>query len=266
MNEMQFKLLEMFKWLDRFLRSNQIPYYVIGGTMLGAVRHHGFIPWDDDIDIAVPRNEYEKLIHLLKEKTEHYIIESATTRKKGFIYNFAKFYDTNTSMTELARHNVKRGLFIDVFPLDGIGNNIDEALMNYKRIDNYNMLLAMKCCKYRSDRAWWKNILLFFGRMLPVSVDWLLDRIDLECKKHSFENCNYVGNLVSTYRSREIMKKEFFGTPTEYQFEDITVFGPEKYEEYLSQLFHDWRQIPPENQRHPAHDFIDLDYNTPYLT
>ena len=97
MNEMQFKLLEMFKWLDRFLRSNQIPYYVIGGTMLGAVRHHGFIPWDDDIDIAVPRNEYEKLIHLLKEKTEHYIIESATTRKKGFIYNFANILSIGNS-------------------------------------------------------------------------------------------------------------------------------------------------------------------------
>lgn len=76
LNPLQQKLLGMLTWLIKYIDDNNIRYYIIGGTMLGAVRHEGFIPWDDDIDSAVPRNDYERLIDLLKSPVDHYVIES----------------------------------------------------------------------------------------------------------------------------------------------------------------------------------------------
>ena len=157
-NRLQEKLLEMFTWLVDFMSKNNLRYYMIGGTMLGAVRHQGFIPWDDDIDIAMPRSDYEKLIALLKDPVDHYLIETPRSLEKDYVYGYAKLYDMNTTMTEKKRKNITRGIYIDIFPLDGIGNTLDESYKNYKKIDRLHMLLAMKECAYRRGRKWWKNM------------------------------------------------------------------------------------------------------------
>lgn len=266
LNPLQTKLLEMFKWLTEFLHENQLRYYVLGGTFLGAVRHKGFIPWDDDIDIGMPRKDYEKLIQLLEKPIDHYVVESPKGTAKDYLYGMAKLYDMNTSMTEVTRNGMKRGVYIDIFPLDGIGNSMEEGLKNYKKVDRLNMLHAMVTCAYRKDRKWWKNCAVFIGRLLPVSPKKLAVKLDKLCAEHDFDNYSYVGNLMSTYRSREIMPKEFWGTPTLYKFEDLSVYGPEKYDEWLTKIFGNWRKLPPENKRHSAHDFVDLDFDKPYLT
>lgn len=265
MNPLQIKLLEMFNWLTDFLHKNNLRYYLIGGTMLGAVRHEGFIPWDDDIDIGMPRDDYERLIKLLEKPIEHYYIESPYGNAKDYLYGIAKFYDMNTSMTELTRKGIKRGVFIDIFPLDGIGNKEDEAIRNYKKIDRTNMLLAMLTCAYRKDRKWWKNCAVFIGRLIPVSAKNCARKLDKLCSEHNFDQFTWVGNLMSTYRSRELMPKEIFGTPTLYNFEGLHVYGPEKYDEYLTQIYGNWRKLPPEDKRHSAHDFSELDLEKSFM-
>lgn len=264
MNDLQRKLFEMFSWLTSFINKNGLRYYVVGGTMLGAVRHEGFIPWDDDIDIGMPRNDYEKLLELLKEPVDHYVIESPKSDAKDFLYSFAKFYDMNTTMTEHVRRKVVRGVYIDIFPLDGIGETYEQSLKNYKKIDRMNMFLAMKVCKYRKERKWWKNFAIFLGRLIPSNVKKLTRKLDATCAKIDFDKSKYVGELMSTYRHKEIMPREIFGKPTLYKFEGITVYGPEKADEYLTKLYRDWRKLPPEDKRRSAHDFIDLDLNKSY--
>ena len=86
MNQLQSKLLEMLTWLSKYLEEHNIRYYVVAGTFLGAVRHEGFIPWDDDVDIAVPRADYQRLLELLKEPVDHYVIESPYGGAPDFIY------------------------------------------------------------------------------------------------------------------------------------------------------------------------------------
>ena len=265
LNPLQQKLLEMFSWLTKYLHENNLRYYMIGGTMLGAARHQGIIPWDDDIDIGMPRSDYEKLLGLLEKPVDHYVVESPRTTGRDYPYGIAKLYDINTSMTELARKNVKKGVYIDIFPLDGIGNTLEEAQENYKRIDRANVLLAMKISTYRKERKWWKNFAVFTGGFLPVSAKRLSLKLDRLCAALDFDACAYVGNLQSTYRSREILPKELFGSPTFYQFEGIMAYGPEKYDEYLTALYKDWRKLPPEDKRHSAHDFIDLDLQRSYM-
>ena len=147
MNEFQGKLLEMLTWLHEFLQKNHLNYYVIGGTMLGAVRHQGFIPWDDDADIAMPRKDYEKLIDLLKDPVDHYVVESVHSPAKDYSYLIAKLYDTNTTLIDASKTLPKRGLFIDIFPLDGIGETKEDGVKNYKKIKRMCHLHAVKVCR-----------------------------------------------------------------------------------------------------------------------
>ena len=262
MNELQSKLLEIFKWLVKFLDDNHIRYYMIGGTMLGAIRHKGFIPWDDDVDIAVPRSDFNKIIELFKDgPIDHYVFEYPSNDDPEFLYPFGKVYDANTTMIEHLKKDVVRGVYIDIFPLDGIGNTLEEAQKNYKKLDRKNMLLAMKISRARKGRKWWKNVATYVGSLIPVNRKKLIKSIDKLCTSRDFDKYNYVGNLVSTYRAREIMERSIFGKPTTYEFEGVIATGPEKYDEYLSTLFRNWRELPPEDKRVSAHDFIYLDLN-----
>lgn len=265
MNQLQSKLLEMLTWLSKYLEEHNIRYYVVAGTFLGTVRHEGFIPWDDDVDIAVPRADYQRLLELLKEPVDHYVIESPYGGAPDFIYNFAKFYDTNTTMTEIARKNVTRGVYIDVFPLDGIGDTSEESYRNYKKIDICNMLLTMKISTYRKGRKWWKNVAVACGALLPFNAGKMALKLDKLSAERDYDKCNYVGVLATNARKNEIMPREYYGKPTPYKFENITVYGPEKAEEYLTRLFGDWRQLPPENERGGGHFFTDIDMNRSYL-
>ena len=265
LNPLQKKLLEMFAWLTAFMEKNNIRYYAMGGTALGAARHQGFIPWDDDIDICLPRKDYYKLISLLRDPIDHYIIETADNGAKDFNYNFAKFYDTNTSMTEELRYNITRGVYIDIFPLDGLGNTMEEALSTYKKIDRMNIVLAMITSTFRSDRNILKNVAVFIGRLIPICPKWLIRKIQSECSKKDFDDYKYVTNCMSTYRFKEILDKSILGNPTVYKFEDIYIKGPEKMDVYLSSIYNDWRALLPLGKRHSAHDFKGLNLDKSYM-
>ena len=116
--ELKETLIAMMQWFHQFCIDNDIRYYVVDGTMLGAARHQGFIPWDDDIDVGVPRRDYEKLASILNEKTEgRYVLETPDSPAKEFIYTYSKLYDTTTTLVEHARKDIRRGVFIDIFPL-----------------------------------------------------------------------------------------------------------------------------------------------------
>ena len=268
MTSLQRKLLEMMTWLDKYLREQSLTYYVFNGTLLGAARHKGFIPWDDDLDIAMPRSDYAKLCESLKEPMEHYVVESTTSDAEDFVYTFAKLYDTSTSMTELLRKRICRGVYIDIFPLDGIGNNYKESVKNYKAIDRRNAFLMTRVCAYRKDRKWYKNLALIVSRCIPsflVNEKQMAIDIDKISQKYSYDDCKYVSYTTSVYRERDIHKRELFGKPIELQFENIKVLAPKHYDEILTDTYGDWRQLPPIEKRKTAHDFIDLDLNKSYL-
>ena len=261
MNKMQAKLFEMFKWLVNYLDNHNLKYYAIGGTFLGAIRHGGFIPWDDDIDIAMPRDDYNLLISSFDNDKYDYLIEAPSRCEKDYVYSFCKFYDKNTTLFEDVKKPVKRGIYIDIFPLDGIGNCLKESYKYYKKIDTQRMLLAMKVCKPRKRRKFLKNVASILGIFLPFSPNSKIKIIDRLCQKYSFETSLYVGNLMSTYRKKEIIEKSTFGNPTIYSFEGLYIFGPEKFDEYLTNLFGDWRKLPDEKNRVSEHEYKNIDFN-----
>ena len=270
MNEMQIMMLEMIKWFHSFCQRNNIRYYMVGGTMLGAVRHKGFIPWDDDIDVGIPRKDYERL---LKNKNQwlcgekKYYIESYLDGNKDFEFRYAKVYDTQTTLIENCRCQTKRGIFIDVFPLDGIGNNHEEALNNYKSIQKYDQFLLTRTCKVKKNRKLTKNLAIIASRMIPsfiIDNKKIIAKINAMCSVRDYDTSKFVGNLVGRWGFKEIMPREFLGDPTLYKFEDAEFYGPERYDDYLKNLYNNWRQLPPLDKQKSNHNFLFLDLHKSY--
>ena len=268
LSPVQEKLLEMLGWFHGYCRENGLSYYIVGGSMLGAIRHGGFIPWDDDIDVVLPRPDYNRLLSLFKEKNDHYFLESPYTGNRDFYYTYAKLYDTNTTLTERTRRNCRRGLYIDVFPLDGVGANEAEMETNFAKVDRLNMFLMTRTCAITKDRSFYKNASIVLSRLIPsfiINDHDLVIKVDKTASSFEYEKSKYVANLMGSYRKKEVMEKRIFGKPTEYKFENIVVNGVENYEEFLTHIYGDWRKLPPVEKRKTAHEYIEIDLNKPYM-
>ena len=270
LNETQAVMLDMLKWFHSFCEKQHISYYIVGGTMLGAIRHKGFIPWDDDIDVGIPRKDFDRLINnknaFLKGE-ERYTIESFLDGNKDFEYPYAKVYDTYTTLVENCRQKTKRGVYIDVFPLDGIGSDYADSMQNYSPINKQLNFLMTRICEIRKSRSFLKNTAIVLSQLIPdfiLSNHKLIMKINNMCSARDFDTTPYVGNLVGNWGKKEIMPRDFFGKPTLYQFEDTEVFGPENYDNYLRNVYNNWQQLPPPEKQKSHHDFLHLDLNKSY--
>ncbi|MBQ7232387.1 MAG: LicD family protein [Bacillales bacterium] len=269
MEDLKVKLVEMFQWFHDFCQENDLRYYALGGTMLGAARHQGFIPWDDDIDVGMPRSDYEKLKLLLaNQDNKHYVLEAPEFNTKDYYYPFSKLYDTTTTLIENTRFKIKRGIYLDIFPLDGIGNTLEESRTNFSKVKKQYNLLLTRVTGIRKGRKWYKNLAVILVRMIPnfiLNNKKILKKLIESGKKYSFDDCEWCGNLFGAWGFREVMPKEIMGEPKLYQFENIMIFGAADADKYLSNLYGDWTKLPPEEKRVTHHDYILCDLSKSYL-
>lgn len=269
LSHIQEKLLLMLEWFHCYCAENSISYYIAGGTMIGAMRHSGFIPWDDDIDVVIPRPEYNRLIEMMDNKPINgYLFESPYTGNSDYLFPYSKLYDTSTTLIEKSHIVCKRGLYIDIFPLDGLGDEFTLAKKNFTAYDKKHMFLKTRSCSIRKERSFYKNASIIVSRMIPgflFNDKKYSIQIDEIAQKIAPYESTYVANLMGTYRFKEIVKHTLFGKPTLYKFENIEVFGPEKYDDYLSSIYGNWRELPPEEKRKTTHDYIELNLEKAYL-
>lgn len=269
LTELQTRLLPMLEWYHKFCVENGLRYYLLGGTMLGAARHNGFIPWDDDIDVGMPRKDYEKFLKLTKNKAfGSYIVEGIDTNASDFFYGYSKIYDVTTTLVENTRYQIKRGIYIDLFPLDGVSDNKEEINDFYRPILNKIRLLSARTCGIRKSRKWYKNLSIRLARIIPNKLfddKKLMYSIDLMCKKNDYDNCKYIGNLYGAWGAREIVERSIMGEPTIYEFEGLDVYGPIDHNAYLTSLYGNWRQLPPKEKQVTHHDFVMCDLHKGYL-
>lgn len=163
---------------------------------------------------------------------------------------------------------VVRGVGIDIFPLDGIGDTEEEAQKNFKRIGFLTDVLTSRVVAVRDGRKWYKNLAVRLFQAIPrfmINEKKLMKKISLLCQERAFDDCEYVGGLVTTYRAKEIMPRSYYGEPALYQFENIKVYGVRDYDRYLTHLYGDWRKLPPVDQRHTAHLQLSVDLDHSYL-
>lgn len=241
-------LLDLGKEFHRICTRHDIPYYMLGGTMLGAVRHKGFIPWDDDMDFGVPRKYFEKLKEILMKELpgDKYSVLNIQN-SNALLMDIIKIQDKRTLMHELYKENIsdELGINIDVFPLD---NSIAKDTVKQKMID---ALMSLQMYRFLSvkSRPFLKKIVAICIKVLfsPFSKGTIINFIN----KHLIsDNGEYVANYYGAWGSRETVKSEIMGTPMLYPFEDTQLYGVAKPNEYLRSLYGDYMQLPPENKRH----------------
>lgn len=253
--------LNLLIQIDEICREQGFRYSLIGGTLLGAVRHQGFIPWDDDIDIAMPRPDYERFLTYCHDNCPQFLtICNRYEPKYGYL--FAKICDANTVMIEknLNKNDIQLGVYVDIFPLDGLGENQKEALKIFSRTEFQRELLVASNWKryFRSKtHAWYYEPIRLGFFLLSRFVNFRKQILSIEkrCLRHNFDQSEFCGALCGVYRKREVMPRNVYAEYIELQFEGKNFLALKDYDYYLSHIYGDYMKLPPEEQRVTHHMF-----------
>lgn len=257
--ELQPKALEILKVFIEVAEKLNLTYYLVEGTLLGAVRHKGFIPWDDDIDVGMPRADYEKFLSKAPDLLPKNFFLQTFKSDPGYPQNFAKIRNNNTTFLEssLKNKNINQGLFLDIFPIDGCS-------LEFKNSSKFK--LTQLICNLRISYAYGKKYSPLKVRLVrPLSLIFYPTlKSALTAKERLYTatpNENLVTNYHSLWGDKEIMPASWYGNGTVLEFEGIKVNCPKEYDKWLTQVYGDYMKLPPEEKRVTHHDtdIIDLE-------
>lgn len=259
MTEIQSKILNLFKFVVSFLEQHDLNYIASSGTVIGAVRHNGFIPWDDDIDIYMWREDYNKLLSLKDElKKQNKDIVSIYT-DDGYYLPFAKIIDLNTTLLEQTQMPFIMGNFIDIFPLDKFSLT-DRKITSVQKKKKWLFHLyqatlvkepVFKVFKYVSQKQY-KDAFRVGAHLFYRNKKRMLNKfLTFERKYYSSSGNKCVSGYHSTGK---IFKSDWFENVIKVPFEDMEITIPVDYDEYLSLLFGDWRTPPAPEKRISNHE------------
>ena len=251
--ELQNIQLDILKEVHNFCVASHLRYSLSSGTLIGAIRHDGFIPWDDDIDIMMPRPDYEAFI----QNFHHDYLEVMDYSKdSNYPFTYGKVYDRRTILKEKASKTWENSVYIDVFVIDGLGEDLQKAQAHYRQIRKIRDILTVKIVQLSSNRNFIRNLELMVLKVLISCLPYhsIQKRIIKMMKKFNFENSEYAGNLNFGNENR-IFKRSMYESLTTHKFEDASFFILKDYETYLSKVYGDYMQLPPEEKRVTHHAF-----------
>lgn len=256
LTDIHYTLSQMALVFHDICHDNRIPYYMLGGTMLGAVRHKGFIPWDDDMDFGIPREHYQRFLEICQKDLPDHIKLLYYDNSDYAILGFAKLSDSRTVVKEEFAPITDEvlGINIDVFPLDHA--NGKRSIFS----KNIFIRLAFKLQKLLffnpQNRPTGKRILAkltqFVCRLDKKTIPGWLDRH--LSKVSNSKELNMYANYFGAWGLKELVSKDVFGTPTLYEFEGTKLYGVQNADAYLKSLYGDYHIIPDESKRH-VHSF-----------
>lgn len=259
LSEHQLFLLRVFKAFDAFCSENGIQYFAWCGTLIGAIRHEGFIPWDDDIDVAMKREDYDRFINLRNQVGKNYRI--ACYQDGESPYPFAKFYSTDGTVWEYPQFSFIIGPWIDVFPLD----KCKDGKKDIKALELFHGAMW----KYRKAVAYspWSEICqdLFRGNLKAFAIKLVKklryspfkERYIKQVKMAENKLRSLTGNEYGDYSLplvNEVFLSEWLRGALRVPFEDTTILVPEDYDNVLSKKFGDYMKLPPVEKR-KGHNF-----------
>lgn len=253
LREIQERELEMLKLFINICEQNGLRYYMAGGTLLGAVRHKGFIPWDDDIDVLMPRPDYMRLQKLAASRLLPPAYKFHSWELGNLNDPMCKIFDTNTFVDKkYHRDRYDKYLWIDIFPMDGLPEDEREVQMIYRKVLRARRLLKFMKAREGAGSSRFRALikpllkpfaLLFFGKKRTVKY---IERI---AQKYSFEESRYVGGIVYGYGPQEKCDREAYVDGVEMIFEGCRVMAPGCFDYYLTSLFGDYMKLPSEDKR-----------------
>lgn len=242
--------LDILQKVADFCDKNGLRYFLCGGTLIGAIRHKGYIPWDDDIDIAMPRPDYDQFIRTFNQPDSYYQV-SSLANDPLYALPYAKVYDNRTILRQLQYPGDKFGVNIDVFPADGV----KDAAQIYKIMRLRKYLNTKRANYYKRTLS--KIIINTFGKILlfPFSARKIASWIDNETRKCAFGSVPKAGVIANPYGPCEMVDKSVFDSDVYQEFEGRKFRVPIGFDTWLRSIYGDYMQLPPEEHRVPHHTF-----------
>lgn len=257
--EIQQIALQILLYLDGVCREHNLKYFMVDGTLLGAVRHQGFIPWDDDIDIWMPREDYDRLTKLLEANPKGRYRMLNIDTADWYRYGYGKVIDTQTLLREDTGYSGDMGIFVDVFPYDGLPGETEEAYAPFvKKCQYLESQRGSACCtwkRYIGDRKATPSKWLKWSFRKLYGARRILKKLDRVCRTYSPKDAKMVGCICDGYRLRDMMPAEVVKETTELCFEGHMLKAPAGYLQYLEKLYGDYQKLPPKEQQVTHHGF-----------
>ncbi len=261
--------LDILIYLDKICKENSIKYYLSSGTLLGAVKYKGYIPWDDDIDVILLRDDYTKLVNVLKNSNDRYKLLSIYNCK-DYYYPFAKLVDSKTILIENSKKIKGMGVYIDIVPMDGYkDSNILKHIFDIRIIHNLTVRrFRIKNCirgnfdymKFRNKKVKHKGIKDFIYAFvdyitLPLGYNFWAKVLDKKVSSIDISKCDYVGVRVGSFGIKEsFLKKEIIEQEL-YEFEGLKFTSFKNYDLYLTNKYGNYKKEPNEEQKVSHHQY-----------
>lgn len=263
MKEIQSGSFEILRAVSKICDDQGLTYYLAYGTLIGAIRHKGFIPWDDDIDIWMPREDYKKLIDYFvenKEETFPYELFSVYNNK-DYPYEISRISDSRYVLEVDNEAPYGIGLFIDIYPLDGVGNNEEEYTKLKNKASKYSSLCFLSTrLKFEkgSTKGRIKSAIklpAFLYSKLMGKKYWI-NKLETMANESDYQSSAYIGALVWGHDGiKAIFPKEWFSETSAVEFEGIMFKAPKEYDKILSRLYGDYMKLPSEKNQIPHHNY-----------
>lgn len=253
--DIQLSCLEVLKAFDALCRKQQLTYFLSGGTLLGAIRHRGFIPWDDDVDVMMPRRDYQRLMELAAQRSGGRLdgrwgFYSLDTRS-DYGRPWARMTDESTRRTGAALFSSDTsGTYIDIFPIDGMPEGKLATKLFFRRIRLHDMLWRTAMRQSVGEKERMQAIKKLAAALLrPIGPNPFARRMNRIAMGQSYEGRFRGVSMITHYGMRERMPAEVFDHAVEVDFEGLRLPAPCGYDAYLTRLYGDYMQLPPEHRR-----------------
>ena len=269
LRRLQMAELENMRVFSDICKKNGLRFFLIGGTMLGAIRHHGFIPWDDDMDVGMPRSDYEKFLEIARKELPKGFGLLNYKKQKGYLRYFSRVINKQVVVTNASNtKTIDEYAWLDIFPFDGMPQNIIIQKKHLLSLTVSRFFYHASCFDElvnlnRPGRAWYLQAIIRFlsiahiGRKINTRKQ--MKKIERKLKKYDYDKSEYVINLFGAYVSKEVLSKKVIGKMPHYSFEDLFLPGPEKYDQYLTHFYGDY-MMPPKDIEKDKHNINSISF------
>ncbi len=262
LQEIHEATLEMMDYIHQLCEENRIVYYLAFGTLIGAVRHSGFIPWDDDFDIQMPREDFERFREIVLRKQHPYFRLCDRKNTKNYFYGISRFSDSR--FTYFSEHPGYKpfdtGLFIDIYPLDNFGNTHEQAKRIKKKVDRKNLLYEVYINEADGNgkaspllrKICHRLLRIRYGSRYPERID---DEICRLIRRHTSPEDSQIGDVCWDPFYVMAYPKTWYAERILHDFSGRRYWIPAEYDRILKADYRDYMQLPPAGQRVPHHEY-----------
>ena len=266
--DLQEKMLEILEELIRVCEENNLTYFACGGTCIGALRHNGFIPWDDDLDVFMPRPDYEKLWELKDRFREGKYLLCRTSLEKNYHHRVMQLVDVNTTFINQRSvdEDIEHGVYIDILPMDACAPDGIRRIRQIMQAILYSIYNVQCLPEFHGGKAFRAAVStalhLVPGKKMRYQI-W--SACEKKMTKYNWFTAEKAVELTAAVKVLlNPYPKEWFADVVKHPFEDIEINLPIGADQYLKQVFGDYMSLPPEKDRHPRHNTVKIDLENSY--